>query len=120
MNTQKNRKAFTNALGSLWFWLGIGLLLIVAALAISNISRNDVIVPATGSSSQPQSVPDAAAQGVAGYIEAHDDPSAQAAPEAAAQGVADYLQAHSLGPLITDPAQKSVMDYLRTHGSEVP
>ena len=120
MNTQQTRKAFTNALGNLWPWLGIGLLLVAATLAISNISRPEVRDPAAGLSSQPQSVPDAAAQGVAGYIEAHSGPSVQTVPDAAEQGVAGYLQAHGTGLIITDPAQKSVMDYLRAHGIEVP
>jgi hypothetical protein len=120
MNTQQNQNASTNVLGTIWFWLGLGILLFVAALAINTVSRKEAVVPVTGSSSQSQSVPDAAAQGVAGYIEAHSGPSAQAVPDAAAQGIAGYLQAHGNGPLITDPAQKGVMDYLRAHGIEVP
>lgn len=120
MNTQMNQKALANVFGNIWFWLGIGILLFVAALAINNFSRKEVSIPLTGSSSRPQSVPDAAAQGVAGYIEAHSGPSVQVGPEAAVQGVAGYLQAHDTGSIITDPAQKSVMDYLRAHGNEVP
>jgi hypothetical protein len=120
MNTQKNQKASTSVFGTIWFWLGLGVLLLVAALAINEVSRTEVSVPVTGSSSQPQSVPDAAAQGIAGYIEAHSGPSTQTVPDASAQGIASYLQAHSPGSLITDPAQKGVMDYLRAHGAAVP
>jgi hypothetical protein len=120
MNTQKNQKAFTNVLGTIGFWLGLGILLLVAALAINTISRKEAVVPVTGSSSRSQSVPDAAAQGVAGYIDAHSDPAAQAVPDAAVQSVTDYLHAHGIGPIITDRAQESVVDYLRAHGAEVP
>ena len=123
MNTQQTQKTSLNSqlsIGTYWVWLGLGILIIVAALAIALSHRTEITVPVTGSPSQPQSVPDAAVQGVAGYIEAHSGPSAQSVPEAAAQGVAGYLQAHGTGLIITDPAQKSVMDYLRAHGVEVP
>jgi hypothetical protein len=123
MNTRQTQKTSLNSqlsIGTYWLWLGLGILIIVAALAIALSHRTEITVPVTGSPSQPQSVPDAAVQGVAGYIEAHSGPSAQSVPEAAAQGVAGYLQAHGTGLIITDPAQKSVMDYLRAHGVEVP
>jgi len=123
MNTQQTQKTSLNShlsIGTYWLWLGLGILIIVAALAIALSHRTEITVPVTGSPSRPQSVPDAAVQGVAGYIEAHSGPSAQSVPEAAAQGVAGYLQAHGTGLIITDPAQKSVMDYLRAHGVEVP
>ena len=107
--------------GNVWFWLGLSLLLIVTTLAIQNVSRRatTVSIPNTGAGApavQSQSVPEAGAQGVDGYIEAHSGPSVQTVPDAAAQGVTGYLQAHSSGLIITDPSQKSVMDYLRAHG----
>ena len=33
---------------------------------------------------------------------------------------ADYLQAHGTRPIITNPVQEGVMDYLRAHDIEVP
>jgi len=123
MNTQQTQKTSLNSqlsIGTYWLWLGLGTLIIVAALAIALSHRTEITVPVTGSPSRPQSVPDAAVQGVAGYIEAHSGPSVQTVPDAAEQGVAGYLQAHGTGLIITDPAQKSVMDYLRAHGIEVP
>jgi len=115
-------KNLQRIIGNLWFWLGFSLLLIVAVLAIQNVSRPAVTTttPQTGAPAPAQSVPEAAVQSVTDYLEAHSDSSAQAVPEAAAQGVMDYLQAHSTGPIITDPAAKSVMDYLQAHGNEVP
>ena len=123
MTTQQNQKELHSTqltIGNIWFWLGIVLLLFAAALVINAVNRTEVTVPGTGSSAQPQSVPDAAVQGVAGYIEAHSGPSVQTVPDAAEQGVAGYLQAHGTGLIITVPAQKSVMDYLRAHGNDVP
>jgi hypothetical protein len=116
-NTSKNVQG---TIGNYWLWLGFGLLLIVAALAIQNVSRTKMSVPVTGSSSQPQSVPDAAARGVADYIRAHSNPSAQAVPEASVQSVADYLQMHSSrsAQAVPDAAVQSVTDYIRLHSSE--
>ena len=124
MNTQQIQGTLKNAkstAGNVWLWLGLGLLLIVAALAIQNISRRATTasIPETGSPFQDQSVPDAASQGVANYINAHSSPFAQSVPEAGVQSVADYIRLHSNDlpePAITDPAVQSVMDYLKAHG----
>jgi hypothetical protein len=150
MNTQQIQNTLKNAKstgGNIGLWLGLGLLLIVAALAIQNVSRRVTIasIPNTGAGApavQVQSVPDASAQGVTNYINAHSGPSAQSVPEAGVQGVAGYINAHSnpsvqsvpdasvqsvadylrlhsndLGTtVITDPAVQSVMDYLKAHG----
>jgi hypothetical protein len=126
MNTQQIQSTLMNAqrtAGNVWLWLGLGLLLIVAALASQNISRRATIasIPNTGAGApavQAQSVPDASAQGVTNYINAHSGPSAQSVPEAGVQGVAGYINAHSDSSAQTapDPAVQSVMDYLEAHG----
>ena len=143
---QNSYKSVQHTIGKYWLWLSLGILLFVAALAVNDANRTTVTLPVTGSSAQAQTVPDAAAQGVADYLRAHSSPSAQAVPDAAVQSVADYLQLHSSPSaqavpeaevqsvadylrlhsndlntaVITDPAAKSVMDYLRAHGYEVP
>ena len=111
-------------LGNLWFWLGAGLLLVVATLAIQNLSRQAGIVPNTGagaSSVSAQSVPEAGVQGVSNYINAHSGPSSQKVPEAGAQGVTNYINAHgnSSDQAAPDPAVQSVMDYLKAHGIDI-
>jgi hypothetical protein len=137
MNTNIQR-----IIGNFWFWLGFSLLLIVAALAIKDVSRRATIIPNTGSPIQAQAVPEAAVQSVTDYLRVHSNPSAQAVPDAAVQSVADYLQMHSSSSaqavpdasvqsvadyirlhsndltkaVITDPAAQSVMDYLKAHG----
>lgn len=139
-------KNIQRIIGNFWFWLGFSLLLIVAVLAIQNVSRSAVAatIPETGALAPAQSVPEAAVQSVTDYLEAHSDSSAQAVPEAGVQGVTDYLDAHSNpssqavpeagvqsvadylrlhsadrpAAAITDPAVKSVMDYLKAHGIE--
>jgi hypothetical protein len=112
MNTQR-------IFGNLWFWLGFGLLLIIVALAIQNVTRPAQAMTNASSPIQAQSVPDAAVQGAVGYLQAHNDPSVQSVPEAGVQSVADFIRLHSKDvstPLITDPAAQSVMDYLKAHG----
>ena len=108
-------KNIQRIIGNLWVWLGIGILLLVATLAIRDVSRQAAIVPNTGGPVQAQTVPEAGAQGVSNYINAHGNSSAQSVPEAGAQGVLSYINAHS-NPLITEPAAQSVMDYLKVHG----
>jgi len=68
-------------------------------------------------------VPDASAQGVAGYIAAHNGAPAslvQSVPDASAQGVAGYIAAHNGSPAsgqsVPDAAVQSVLSYLRAHG----
>ena len=113
-------KNLQRIIGNLWFWLGFSLLLIVAVLAIQNVSRPAVTTttPQTGALAPAQSVPEAAVQSVTDYLEAHSDPSAQAVPEAGVQSVTDYIRLHNatLPAVSTDPAVKSVMDYLKAHG----
>lgn len=137
-------KNIQRIIGNFWFWLGFSLLLIVAVLAIQNVSRPAVAatIPETGALAPAQSVPEAAVQSVTDYLEAHSDPSAQAVPEAGVQSVTDYISAHSnssaqavpeagvqsvadyislhsndlSAAIITEPAAKSVMDYLEAHG----
>jgi hypothetical protein len=113
MNTTLNQTRSFN----LFIVVGIVIVLSIAALATKDVNRRTAIIPNTsGSPFTAQSVPEAGAQGLAAYLRAHSSPSAQAVPDAAVQGVTGYLQAHSMSPLITDPAAKSVMDYLRAHG----
>ena len=109
MNTQQIQNAFKNVqhtIGNLWLWLGIGILLFVAALAIQNVSRRATIasIPNTGagapeaavnSNSSAQTVPEAGVQGVNDYILAHRNSSAQAVPDASVQSVTDYIRLHS-------------------------
>ena len=128
MNTQQIQNTFKNVqrtIGSLWLWVGLGLLLFIAALAIQDVSRRATIIPITGapeaavnSNSSAQTVPEAGVQGVNDYILAHSNSSAQAMPEADVQSVADYIRLHNatLPAVSTDPAVKSVMDYLKAHG----
>jgi len=125
MNTQQIQSTLKNAqrtAGNVWLWLGLGLLLIVATLAVQNITRRatTATIPNTGAGApaQPQSVPEAAVQGVADYINAHSGPFAQSVPDAGVQSVTDYIRLHSNDtstPSITDPAMQSVMDYLKAH-----
>ena len=143
MNKQQIQR---RKLETIWFWLGCGLLLIVTVLAIQNVSRpaKTATIPETGAPIPAQSVPEAGVQGVTDYLEAHRDSSAQAVPEAGVQSVTDYLNAHSNpsaqsvpeagvqsvedyirlhsadrpASVTTDPAVKSVMDYLKAHGIE--
>jgi len=118
-----NKQQIQRVLGNLWFWLGISLLLIVAVLAIQNVSQRKAaaLIPNTGAGAavQAQTVPDASAQGVANYINAHNSgSSAQAVPDASVQSVSDYLNAHSgtQGQAVPEAAVQGVMDYLRAHG----
>ena len=111
-------------LRNLWFWLGAGLLLVVATLAIQNLSRQAGMVPNTGAGApavRAQSVPEAGVQGISNYINAHNSASAQKVPEAGAQGVTNYINAHGnpSAQVVPDPAVKSVMDYLKAHGVNV-
>ena len=120
-----NKQQIQHVLGNLWFWLGFSLLLIVAVLAIQNISQRKAaaLIPNTGAAApvviQAQSVPEASVQGVTNYINAHNsNSSAQAAPEAAVQSVTDYLKAHggNQAQSVPEAAVQSVMDYLHAHG----
>jgi hypothetical protein len=120
MNTNVQR-----IIGNFWLWLGIGVLLVSATLAVKEVSRRATIIPITGapeaavnSNSSAQTVPEAGVQGVNDYILAHSNSSAQAVPEAGVQSVTDYIRLHNatLPAVSTDPAVKSVMDYLKAHG----
>jgi hypothetical protein len=76
-------------------------------------------MPVTRSLVQAQTVPDAAAQGVANYLRAHSaNLPATTVIDPAAQSVLDYINLHSNDKpaIITDPAAQSVMDYLKAHG----
>ncbi len=104
-------------------WAGLSLILI-AALAITVATQ---LAPAP-SAAQPvirvQTVPDAAAQGVANYLRAHEYASritGQVVPDAASQGVAGYVGAHALpsAQLVPDAAAQGVNNYLRAHSSNV-
>ena len=117
-NSSRNVQSTT---GNLALWLGLGILLFVSALAINNVSRPVATIPNTGSPFKAQSVPEAGAQGVAGYLQAHSVPYAQIVPEAAVQSVADYLRVHGANlPAVTttDPAAQSVLDYIRLHSND--
>jgi hypothetical protein len=122
MKTQQIQNTFKNVqrtTGSLWFWLGLGILLFVAAMTINDLARHTTIIPDTGSPFKAQSVPEEGVQSVTDYLRVHSVPSAQAVPEAAVQSVNDYIRLHSnelSTALITDPAAQSVMDYLKAHG----
>ena len=117
---QNRLKTFQFGSGRQWLWLGFGLLLVVAALAINNASRP---APTAKNAASPigmaQSVPEAAAQGVADYIAAHSDSSAQTVPDASAQSVANYLQAHGVpfAQTVPEASVQSVTDYLRIHNT---
>jgi len=97
MNTQQIQNTFKNVqrtIGSLWLWLGIGILFLIAALAVNNARRPAVMLPITGSPVKAQTVPEAGAQGVAGYLQAHRVPYAQTVPDAAVQSVMNYIRLH--------------------------
>ena len=118
-----NKQQIQRAIGNLWFWLGISLLLIVAVLAIQNVSQHKAaaLIPNTGvgAPAQAQSVPEASVQSVTNYINAHNsNSSAQTVPDASVQSVTDYLHTHSgsQGQAVPEAAVQGVMDYLRAHG----
>jgi hypothetical protein len=124
MNTQQIQNTSRNVqrtIGNLGLWLGLGLLLIVAARAINDASRRAAIIPNTGSPFKAQSVPEAGAQGVAGYLQAHRVPYAQTVPDAAVQSVTDYLQMHSSpsAQTVPDASVQSVMNYIRLHSNDL-
>lgn len=140
MNKQHIQKGHLKAhhtIGDYWLWLSAGILLVMVLAAVvainlrTPVSANPSLIKAQSvpdaasqgiagyilahSDLSAQSVPDASAQGVQGYLQAHSMPSPQTVPDAAAQGVTGYLRAHAVGYL-TDPEVKSVMDYLKAHG----
>jgi hypothetical protein len=119
-----NKQQMQSAIGNIWFWLGCGLLLIVAVLAIQNVSRpaKTATIPETGGPIPAQSVPEAGVQGVTDYLEAHSDSSAQAVPEAGVQGVSDYLNAHGnpSAQSVPEAGAQSVADYIRLHSADRP
>jgi hypothetical protein len=100
MNTQQVQKAPVNVprtIGNSGWWLGFGLLLLVAALATYAVSRRAPAPTVAGSPIQAQTVPDAAVQSVTDYLRAHSigqSIQAQTVPDAAVQSVMDYLRAH--------------------------
>jgi hypothetical protein len=101
-----------------WIWLVVGIVLIIAALVVfDNLGNRATSSTNTIPPVHVQSVPDAASQGVAGYILAHSDPYAQSVPDASAQGLENYLRAHSMpyAQTVPDPAVQSALDYLRLH-----
>jgi hypothetical protein len=117
-NTSRNVQRTT---GNLGLWLGLGVLLLVAALAIQTVSRQAAIIPDTGSPSRAQSVPEAGVQSVTDYLRVHSSSPAQAVPEAGVQSVADYLRVHNITlpeATTTDPAAQSVLDYIRLHSND--
>jgi len=95
-------KNIQRIIGNFWLWLGIGVLLVSATLAVREVSRRAAIIPNTGA-------PGAAV---------NSNPSAQTVPEAGVQSVTDYIRLHNanMPAESTDPAVKSVMDYLKAHG----
>ena len=98
MNTQQIQNTFKNiqhTIGNRWLWLGIGILLFVAALAINDVTRRTSIIPNTGSHFKAQSVPEAGVQSVTDYLRVHSNPSAQAVPDASVQSVMNYIRLHS-------------------------
>jgi len=104
-----------------WQWLGLGLIGIVAALAIyfytasANYPQSQLAQPIVAQSAAI----DPAVQGVNGYLRAHASVGQTAAIDPAVQSVSDYLRAHaSVGQTAAiDPAVQSVSDYLRAHAS---
>jgi len=106
-----------------WLWLGLGIIMIVAALAVyfSAVPRSEQPQPAL----RPAVAVDPAAQGVNGYLRAHASVGQVVAIDPATQSVSDYLRAHAylnLGlvapALAVDPAAQSVSNYLRAHRVE--
>jgi hypothetical protein len=123
---QKEIKMYTtlnqNRSFNLFIVAGIAIALLVAALAIKDVSRRTAIMPNTGGSLfTAQSVPEAGAQGVADYIRAHSSPSAQAVLDASTQGVATYLKAHSSPSTqaVPETEVQSVADYIRLHSDDL-
>ncbi len=92
---QNTLKGVQRTTGNLGWWLGLGILLFGAALALNNVSRTAATIPNTGSPSQVQTVPDASMQSVANYLQVHSIPYAQTVPDAAVQSVMDYIRLHS-------------------------
>ena len=142
--TQFRRKAFRSTLAGNVLWGSIGLTL-ASALAITVATQFSPVPVVANLPVYAQSVPDAASQGVAGYLRAHGAGSTntaqsvpdantqsvlayldahrsaapQTVPDAASQGVTGYLTAHgagALGQLVPDAATQGVLDYLRAHG----
>jgi hypothetical protein len=90
---KKEIKMFTNRLFNL---IVAAVLVAVGARAIQGVSRPVTIIPNTGDAPlEAQSVPEAGAQGVAHYVRAHSNPSAQVVLDASVQSVADYIRLHS-------------------------
>ena len=105
-------------------WLVGGVLMVAAALAITFALRSAPAKPAAEPPSVAQSVPNAAAQGVLGYIAAHEGNSANAiqpVPDAAAQGVAGYIAAHTSNSAIQsvpDASTQGILSYLQAHAGQ--
>lgn len=64
---------------------------------------------------RPVAALDATQQGVLGYIQAHTIAQAPVVLDATQQGVMGYIQAHTVAPQPLDPAQQSVLNYVRIH-----
>ena len=96
MTTNQNQLSKKNGKGG--WWLG-GALAIAATLAISVAIVNAPPKTAAEPPSRPQTVPDAAAQGVLDYIQVHEGSGAntlQVAPDANSQAVLAYIREHGL------------------------
>jgi len=109
---------------NIWLWMGIGVLILVSALLFNSAAHNPLLIPDTGApvaaqNMLAQTVPEAAGQGVAGYIAAHSISSGQSVPEAAVQGVAGYLRGHEMtAQAVPETGVQSVLEYLRLHSSK--
>jgi O-antigen/teichoic acid export membrane protein len=102
-----------------WQWLGLGLIGIVAALAIYFYAAS--VGAPQAQLAQPllaqSAAIDPAVQGVNGYLKAHANVGQTAAIDPAVQGVNGYLHAHaSVGQTAAiDPAVQGVNGYLNAH-----
>jgi hypothetical protein len=131
MTTHTIAQTLTNirqTIGRYSLWLGLSLVLGVAALAAYRYTTVPAVsIPEVRSIQAPAARLDPAQQSVLDYLRAHSatqpNRTAVVTVDPAQQSVLDYLRAHSANQLLPasgsslDPAQQSVIDYLRAHAA---
>lgn len=107
-----------------WEWGALLALVILAAAAIYLVATNtpttttQSVAPAMVNKPVQSNMMEASTRGVLGYINAHDQ-AFQQLKDPAMTGIMGYIKAHEVDPfsqaIVTEPAAKSVLDYLRAH-----